>query len=248
MIIPAIDLIDGQVVRLKKGDFNEQTTFSYDPLERIQQAYEEGAKLMHIVDLDGAKDPHKRQLKLIGELVKKSPLPIQTGGGIRSEDDVKSLLELGVEHVVIGSTAVKNPSLVKTWLKTYGAERLTLAFDVKLVDGTPYAAVHGWQEISEVSVFALLEDFADAGIKHVLVTDIDKDGMMQGPNVALYKTLHEFAPDLDFIASGGMSTLDDVKAIARSGAGSVVLGRALLEGKFSVKEAVACWQSASSPA
>lgn len=244
MIIPAIDLIEGQVVRLKQGDFKEKTVFNYSPLDRIQDAASQGAKLMHLVDLDGAKDPKKRQLKLFASLVEKSPIPIQTGGGIREESEVKALLDLGVSRVVVGSIAVKNPTLVKSWFEKYGAEHLTLALDVKVVDHVPYVAVHGWQELSKLSIETLIKEYQSVGLKHVLVTDIAKDGMMQGPNIKLYEYLAQKFPDLDFIASGGMSSLEDVKAIAKSGARSVVLGRALLEGKFSVKEAISCWQNA----
>ena len=152
MIIPAIDLIEGQVVRLKQGDFKEKTVFNYSPLDRIQDAASQGAKLMHLVDLDGAKDPKKRQLKLFASLVEKSPIPIQTGGGIREESEVKALLDLGVSRVVVGSIAVKNPTLVKSWFEKYGAEHLTLALDVKVVDHVPYVAVHGWQELSKLSI------------------------------------------------------------------------------------------------
>ena len=244
MIIPAIDLIEGAVVRLKKGDFNEKTVFKLSPLSRIEEAARDGAQLMHIVDLDGARDPKLRQLSLIESLVRSSPIPIQTGGGIRSADEVAALLDRGVARVVVGSVAVKDPSLVKTWFKRFGPEHLTLALDVKLVDGVPRVATHGWQELSSRSVYELLDLYKEVGLEHVLVTDIDRDGMLKGPNVGLYRTLHAYAPALDFIASGGMSSLEDVTAIARSGARSVVLGRALLEGRFTVKEAITCWQNA----
>lgn len=244
MIIPAIDLIEGQVVRLKQGDFKEKTIFNYSPLDRIKEAAFEGAKLMHVVDLDGAKDPQKRQLKLIASLVENSPIPIQTGGGIREESEVRALLDLGVSRIVVGSIAVKDPNLVKSWFEKYGANHLTLALDVKVINNVPYVAVHGWQELSKLSIESLIKEYQSVNLKHVLVTDIAKDGMMQGPNVKLYEYLAKKFPELDFIASGGMSSLEDVKAIAQSGARSVVLGRALLEGKFTVKEAISCWQNA----
>lgn len=244
MIIPAIDLVNGQVVRLKQGDFNQKTVFALDPLQRIEEAYAGGARLMHIVDLDGAKDPARRQLETIAKLVKNSPLPIQTGGGIRTEDDVRKLLDIGVERVVIGSAAVKNPDFVLKLMQEYGPEHITLAPDVKIVDGTAYVATHGWLNLTDLSIDKVLSWFLPAGLRHVLVTDISKDGMMQGPNVELYRTLAKAYTDLDIIASGGISCLEDIAAVARAGAKSVVLGRALLEGKFTVQEAVTCWQNA----
>ncbi len=244
MIIPAIDLIDGKVVRLQQGDFARRTEFSFDPLERIKDAAAGGAQLMHIVDLDGAKDPAKRQLSLIAKLVKASPLPIQTGGGIRTEADVKSLLDLGVERVVVGSAAIRDPAFGCHLLDAYGPEHITPALDVSIIDSVPYAAVHGWQERSQHTLYELIELFLPHGLKHVLITDISRDGMMAGTNTALYHDCHEKYPSLDIIASGGISSLEDVAAAARAGAGSVILGRALLEGRFSVKEAAACWQNA----
>lgn len=244
MIIPAIDLIDGKVVRLRQGDYGQKTEFAFDPLTRIREAAAGGASLMHLVDLDGAKDPGRRQLKLIASLVEQSPIPIQTGGGIRTEDDVRALLALGVERVVIGSSAVRDPDFGCRMLRTYGAEHITLALDVRLIDGVPLAAVHGWQENSDQDLYSLIEIFRPHGLKHVLITDISRDGMMQGSNTRLYHEVHQRFPELDIIASGGISCLDDIKAAFAAGAGSVILGRALLEGRFTVEEACRCWQNA----
>ncbi|MBP5243515.1 MAG: 1-(5-phosphoribosyl)-5-((5-phosphoribosylamino)methylideneamino)imidazole-4-carboxamide isomerase, partial [Succinivibrio sp.] len=140
MIIPALDLSGGHVVRLKQGDFAQKTIFDVDPIKRIYDAANQGAELIHIVDLDGAKDPVLRQRALISKIVKASPVPIQTGGGIRSEFDIRNLLDLGVERVVVGSVAVKQPHLVRGWLKLFGAEHFTLALDVRLTDNVPYVA------------------------------------------------------------------------------------------------------------
>lgn len=244
MIIPAIDLSCGQVVRLKQGDFNQKTIFKLNPLSRILRAYHDGAELMHIVDLDGAKNPHQRQFAKIKQLVKASPIPIQTGGGIRSVSDVENLLKLGVERVVIGSFALLHPELVRGILKRFGSDAITLAFDVNIkTDGKAYVATHGWQETSNVTIDEILKRYS-SNLKHILVTDISKDGMMQGANYNLYSYLSERYDNLDIIASGGISSLDDVRKTAQSGASSVVLGRSLLEGKFTVKEAIECWQNA----
>lgn len=244
MIIPAIDLIDGKVVRLKQGDYGQKTEFAFDPLERIKEAAAGGAPLMHIVDLDGAKDPKKRQLRLIADLVKQSPIPIQTGGGIRSAEDVQALRDLGVERVVIGSSAVKDPAFGAAMLKEHGSEHITMALDVRVIDGMPMVATHGWLENSDKTLYSLIDYFLPCGLRHVLITDISKDGMLQGTNTALYHKVHERYPGLDIIASGGISSLEDIKAAFAAGAGSVILGRALLEGRFTVKEAYKCWQNA----
>ncbi|MBQ9274279.1 MAG: 1-(5-phosphoribosyl)-5-[Succinivibrio sp.] len=244
MIIPALDLLGGQVVRLRQGDYARSTVFEVDPLRRIREAAAQGAQLVHLVDLQGAREPQRRQLSLIASLVKASPLPIETGGGIRSLGEVKALLRLGVERVVIGSLAVTAPQLVRGWLRCVGPERVVLAVDVRLSGGVPYAATHGWLETSDLTFDQVLRPFMPYKIRHVLVTDISRDGMMRGANHQLYRQLAERYPSLDLIASGGISSLDDLQEVARSGASSVVLGRSLLEGRFSVKEALQCWPDA----
>lgn len=244
MIIPAIDLARGRVVRLQQGDFSRQTVFNVDPAVRILRACIDGAELIHIVDLDGAKDPHRRQYARIRSLVRSSPLPIQTGGGIRSYSDVRNLLELGVERVVIGSFAVYRPELVRGWVRHFGPERITLALDVRVKDGRALVATHGWLETTDITLDRVLRPYLAAGVRHLLVTDISRDGMLQGANYGLYEGLARKYQGLDIIASGGISSLDDIRRTARSGATSVVLGRALLEGRFTVKEAIRCWQNA----
>lgn len=244
MIIPALDLSGGRVVRLKQGDFDKKTVFDVDPIQRIRIAANQGAELIHIVDLDGAKDPVKRQRAKIKQIVDSSPLPIQTGGGIRSQFDIKNLLDLGVERVVVGSVAVKNPELVRGWFNYFGSDRITLALDVRLIDNVPYVATHGWLKTSNTTLDQVLKHFIPYHIEHILVTDISRDGMMSGANNSLYATLAEKYKDIDIIASGGISSLEDIKAVARARATSVVLGRSLLENKFTVEEAVLCWQNA----
>lgn len=244
MIIPALDLLNGHVVRLKQGDYARTTFFDVDPIKRIFDAANQGAGFIHIVDLEGARDPMKRQRALIAQIVKSSPLPIETGGGIRSDFDVENLLKLGVERVVIGSVAVSAPELVLGWVRRFGAERFTLALDVNLREGVPMVATHGWLRDSGLSLDTVLKPYLACGIAHVLVTDISRDGMMRGANNSLYAKLSQKYPDLDIIASGGISSLEDIRAVGRAGATSVVLGRALLEGRFTVEEAVECWQNA----
>lgn len=241
MLIPALDLIDGQIVRLKQGDFNEKTVFNLDPIAKVQEYAQDGAALIHIVDLDGAKDPNKRQLPLIAKMVESTSCPIQTGGGIRTYEDVKSLLDIGVKRVVVGSAAVKDTSFGHKLLQDFGPEAICLALDVRIIEGVAQVAIHGWLETSQNSLYDLLDDFMKSNLKHVLVTDISKDGMMQGANNSLYADLAKRYEDLDVIASGGISSLQDVKDLKTLSAKSAVLGRSLLSGAFTLKEALSLW-------
>ncbi|EMK3758731.1 1-(5-phosphoribosyl)-5-[(5-phosphoribosylamino)methylideneamino]imidazole-4-carboxamide isomerase, partial [Providencia rettgeri] len=213
MIIPALDLIDGTVVRLHQGDYAKQTDYGNDPLPRLQQYEKEGAKLLHLVDLTGAKDPQKRQIPLLKKLLAGVSVPVQVGGGIRSEDDVKALLEAGATRVVIGSTAVTKPELVKTWFETYGGEAIVLALDVRInAEGVKEIAISGWQENSNLTLEQAIEIYQPYGLKHVLCTDISKDGTLTGSNVNLYQEISQKFPDIAFQASGGIGNLDDIAA------------------------------------
>jgi phosphoribosylformimino-5-aminoimidazole carboxamide ribotide isomerase len=243
MIIPAIDLIGGKVVRLYQGDYAQKTEYTANPQERFDLYVQEGAKFLHLVDLDGAKDTSARQLTVIKELIKNTPIPIEIGGGIRTKKDVEDLLNIGAERVVIGSTAVKEPATVKSWMQEFGAEHLVLALDINIdpLTNKRFIAVKGWQENSNTTIEELILDFSTVGLKHVLCTDISRDGTLKGSNVQLYADLHKSFPEIDFIASGGIGSLADILNVRDSGAKNVVLGRALLEGKFTVKEAIECW-------
>ncbi|OTP82001.1 1-(5-phosphoribosyl)-5-[(5-phosphoribosylamino)methylideneamino]imidazole-4-carboxamide isomerase [Gilliamella apicola] len=243
MIIPALDLIDGSVVRLHQGDYDQKRDYGSDPLLRLQEYQQQGAKLLHLVDLTGAKDPKARQITLIQTLIKGVQIPVQIGGGIRTQDDVEALLEAGAARVVIGSTAIKQPELVKQWFNKYGSEALVLALDVRIVaDGNKYVAIHGWQEDSNQTLEQVIDDYLPHGLKHVLCTDISKDGTLSGSNVKLYREISQKYPQIAFQASGGIGQLDDVKSLKDTGVTGVIVGRALLEGKFTVQEAISCWQ------
>jgi len=245
MIIPAIDLINGKVVRLYQGDYGQKTEYTASPQERFDLYVAEGATQLHLVDLDGAKDATKRQLTVIRELLQHTKAPVQIGGGVRTEQDVKDLLDAGANRVVVGSTAVKNPELVMGWMEKYGAEHIVLALDVNIdAEGQRKIAVAGWQQDSGVTIEELIERFLPAGLKHVLCTDISRDGTLQGSNVELYQDLAARYPQIRFQASGGIGGIADIEALKGSGVGGVILGRSLLEGKFTVKEAIACWQDA----
>ncbi|MCG9730674.1 1-(5-phosphoribosyl)-5-[(5-phosphoribosylamino)methylideneamino]imidazole-4-carboxamide isomerase [Shewanella sp. Isolate13] len=245
MIIPAIDLIDGQVVRLYQGDYAQQTTFNLSPLDQLKSYQQQGANLLHIVDLTGAKDPAKRQTKLICELVNNLETPIQVGGGIRTEAQLSELLEIGVSRAVIGSLAVKEPELVKSWFVKYGSDAICLALDVNINEqGDKIVAVSGWQSGGGKSLESLVEEFKSVGLKHALVTDISRDGTLKGANTQLYKEIAERYPDIQWQASGGIATLDDVSAVRDSGASGIIIGKALLINQFSVEEAITCWPNA----
>lgn len=242
MIIPAIDLIDGCVVRLHQGNYGARRDYGEDPLVRLQRYQASGAQLLHIVDLTGAKDPKARQIPLLRELLGSLSIPVQTGGGIRSADDVRSLLDAGAARVVVGSAAVKRTDEVAGWMKTFGADKLVLALDVRINKaGNAEVAVSGWQENSGVLMDDLIRAFEPSGLRYVLTTDISKDGTLAGPNTALYAKLAQTCPNIDFQASGGIGSLDDIRAVSHTGATGVIVGRALLEGKFTLEEAIECW-------
>ncbi|WP_439256567.1 1-(5-phosphoribosyl)-5-[(5-phosphoribosylamino)methylideneamino]imidazole-4-carboxamide isomerase [Lonepinella sp. BR2271] len=244
IIIPALDLIDGQVVRLHQGDYAKQTTYCDDPIAQFAHYLAQGAEQLHLVDLTGAKDPAKRQTKLIGHIIETTQCHIQVGGGIRSEQDVADLFAVGANRVVIGSTAVKNADLVKGWFEKYGAEKFVLALDVNIDEnGNKIIAISGWQEASGVSLEALIEDYQSVGLQHVLCTDISRDGTLAGSNVDLYHEICAKYPAIHFQSSGGIGALSDIQALKGTGVAGVIVGRALLEGKFNVAEAIACWQN-----
>ena len=249
MIIPAIDLIDGQTVRLYQGSYDQTTHYTQTPFELRDRYAAAGAGVLHLVDLSGAKDASKRQTALLRELMQQSPLPVQVGGGVRCEADLVTLLEAGASRVVIGSLAIRQSALVQQWLQQYGGERIVLALDVSINEhGEKTLPSHGWIEASGITLEQVLDGMLDAGARHVLCTDISRDGTLQGPNVGLYQELAAKYPSIAWQASGGVGNLDHIRSL-RGQAGKpspvagVILGRALLEGKFSIEEAIACWQN-----
>ena len=197
-----------------------------------------------MVDLSGAKDASKRQLPLLKQLMHASPLHIQVGGGVRSEQDVVDLLDAGAGRVVIGSLAIRQPERVQGWVQKYGGEHIVLALDVAInANGDKTLPSHGWIEQSNITLEQVLDGYLSAGAKHVLCTDISKDGTLSGSNVQLYKELAAKYPQIAWQASGGIGKLDDIRALIGSGIAGVILGRSLLEGKFTLAEALACWQN-----
>jgi phosphoribosylformimino-5-aminoimidazole carboxamide ribotide isomerase len=240
IIYPAIDLRGGRVVRLTEGKFDQEKSYGDDPLAVARGFRAAGAAWLHVVDLDGAKDPARRQIALVERLARESGLRMQTGGGIRDEAQIAALLAAGAERVIVGSLAVKDPALVKGWLKKFGPDRLILSPDVRLdATGTPRIAAAGWQESTGVALDDFLRDFLAAGLVHVLCTDISRDGKLTGPNTALYVELLRKFPALQLQASGGVSSLADLRALKAAGAPGAIVGRALYEGKFTLPEALA---------
>lgn len=245
MIIPAIDLIQGKTVRLYQGSYDKTTEYQQTPLQLRDLYAEAGAGILHLVDLTGAKNAADRQLELLTNLMKNSPLPVQVGGGVRTAADVEQLLAAGASRVVVGSVAIREPATVQAWLRAYGGDKIVLALDVAInAKGDKTLPSHGWIEESTITLEQVLDGFIAAGAKHVLCTDISKDGTLQGPNVALYAELVQKYPQIQWQASGGVGSLADIKALKPTGVAGVILGRALLEGKFTAEEAIQCWQDA----
>lgn len=238
-IIPAIDLLDGSCVRLLHGDFDKCKVYDLDAGRLAARYAEEGAAWLHIVDLAASRDGAKADIRPLLRLLETAPQAVQTGGGVRNREDVRLRLEAGANRVVVGSICAGEPERFAQWLDEFGPERLVAALDVQIDElGTPWPRTHGWTRDAGRDLWQLLAFLSDQGLKHVLCTDISKDGAMTGPNVALYSTVAERYPDLAVQASGGVSGLKDLGELATSGAASAITGKALLEGAFTVAEAV----------
>lgn len=245
MLIPALDLINGEVVRLQQGDFARQTTFASNPLPIVADYQQAGAQWLHLVDLDGARDPAKRQLKLLNDITSATTMNVQVGGGIRSQADLEGLFNAGVQRVVVGSVAVREPRLVQQWLETYGPDAIVLALDVNIdANGVAYVATHGWQETSELTLNQVIDAYLPYGLRHVLCTDISRDGMLSGCNIALYRQLKTDYPQIQVQASGGVAGLTDLELLQAIGCDATILGKALLIGQFTLEEALECWPNA----
>jgi phosphoribosylformimino-5-aminoimidazole carboxamide ribotide isomerase len=243
MIIPAIDLRGGRVVRLRQGDFARSRAFDHDPFALALRYRECGAQWLHVVDLDGAHAGRPMQHALLARLAD-SDLRVQAGGGVRTHEDVVRLLDAGISRVVVGSVAVRAPETFVAWLAEFGAERFCFALDLRLdADGRWQPATDAWQSTSDVDCAPLVQRFADAGLRHVLSTDIACDGMQAGPNFALYRSLAQRWPGLEWIASGGVRDRADVQALRTTGIAACVAGTALLEGSLALEE-LACSRAA----
>lgn len=238
-IFPAIDLKDGSCVRLAQGDFDTAKIYNADPVQQARQFALSGARWIHVVDLDGARHGELRQFDIIAKVVSKTPLKLQVGGGVRSEAAVEKLLTAGVERVVVGSLAVKQPQLVQSWLKRFGPDRIVLALDVALrPNGDPELLTEGWQANSDRSLWDVLQSYAESGLQTVLCTDVSRDGMLTGTNHALYTTMQQRWPKLDVLASGGVSGLADLMQLAKLGVAGAIVGKAIYEGRVDLVSAI----------
>lgn len=240
-VLPAIDIRNGAVVRLSQGDYERQTTYVAAPLDTIRGYAEAGSSWLHLVDLDAAREGKYTLVPLLREIRAATPLMVQTGGGVRHEADVDAMIAAGAERVIVGTLAVREPEKVVRWLERFGPERLTLALDTREDEhGVWRLPVRGWTENTPHSLESLLGFYSEAGLRHVLCTDIARDGMLSGYNVDLYRSLALRFPNLQIQASGGVRSIADIEAAKRAGASGAILGRALLEGRITLKEALAC--------
>ncbi|MXV08257.1 MULTISPECIES: 1-(5-phosphoribosyl)-5-[(5-phosphoribosylamino)methylideneamino]imidazole-4-carboxamide isomerase [unclassified Xanthomonas] len=241
VVYPALDIRDGRVVRLAQGDYARETHYGDDPLRRAQAFADAGAQWMHLVDLDAARAGGYTLAPLLQRIRSETGLQVQTGGGVRSRADVQRLLDAGASRVVIGSLAVRDRESVLEWLAEFGSDRITVALDSRQdAHGVWRLPVHGWTETSSLSLDALAGEYAAAGLIHLLCTDIARDGMLSGPNLALYTHLRQLAPTLAVQASGGIRDAADVRGAREAGCAGAVLGKALLEGRLRLDEALAC--------
>lgn len=238
LILPAMDLRQGAVVRLLRGDFDAVTRYG-DPSETLRSFTDAGASWTHVVDLDGAKAGAPAQHGLIERLARQCGLKLQVGGGVRERDHVAALLRAGVTRVVVGSAAVRRPELVRGWIEEFGVEAICVALDVRQEPTGWRVATEGWARSSGLILEEALAVFPSGGLRHVLVTDISRDGALSGSNVDLIAELARMRPEISFQASGGVATLEDIRAQRDAGAGGIIIGRALYERRFTLEDALA---------
>jgi phosphoribosylformimino-5-aminoimidazole carboxamide ribotide isomerase len=236
-LIPAIDLRDGRCVRLFQGRFDAETVYSPDPATVLEQYAALGASLVHVVDLDGARAGSQGNSQAIAALAGSRRASLQVGGGVRTRETVRWLLDLGVTRAVVGSTAVSQPGEVASWLKEFGPEAIVIAFDVRLdPEGVPRLATHGWEKQTETSLWDAVEGFQPHGLRHVLCTDVARDGALTGPNVELYREAFARFPSVAWQASGGVRDVADLRELEATGVAAAVSGRALLDGRMQREE------------
>ena len=232
-LIPAIDIIGGQCVRLTKGDYDQKTVYG-KPLDMAKEFEQIGFERLHVVDLDGAKSRHIVNDKVLSEITANTKLTVDFGGGIKTHQDIEAAFNAGAKMVTIGSIAVTEPKLFTWWLQKYGPDRVILGADVR----NGKISINGWKEDSEEDLLPFLKKYVDAGVKNVLCTEISKDGTLAGPAIELYREVMNAYPDLHLIASGGVSSIDDIKALDKAGIPAVVFGKAIYEGRIDLREIV----------
>ncbi len=231
-IVPAIDIIDGKCVRLTQGDYQQKKIYNEDPLEVAKSFEDVGIRRLHLVDLDGAKASRIINQAVLEHIASNTNLHIDFGGGLKSDEDVRIAFEAGAQQITGGTIAVKKPDVFLNWLEKYGAEKIILGADTK----NGRIAVSGWQEESELELLSFLKDYHQKGIRYVICTDISKDGMLQGSAQELYRRILKELPDLQLIASGGVSSIADVAALRQIGCQGAIIGKAIYEGKISLAE------------
>ena len=247
-LIPAIDLKDGRCVRLLKGNFAAETVYSNDPSAVLDRYVALGAQRVHVVDLDGARDGEQPNREIIQRLAQRSDIKLQVGGGLRSLSRVQALLALGIERAVIGSLAVTAPDEVISWFSDIDSKRIVLALDVRIdASGAPLLATHGWQQTSDIQLWAAVEQYTKYGLAHVLCTDVSRDGALSGPNLELYAEAVRRFPHIQWQASGGDASGTDLQALSECGVAAVISGKAMLENKISIEELRPFLPNASSP-
>ena len=237
-IYPAIDLKNQKCVRLTQGDFERVKEYSDDPVQMAQSFLAAGSNWLHLIDLDGAKAGQPMQANMVAQIIAKTALKIQVGGGIRSKDSLQQLLDKGVTRVIIGSICVSAPQMVAEWLDEFGPEKIVLALDCVIQENTPMIATHGWQKTSTQTLWSLLDFFPQA--RHILCTDIAVDGTLKGPNFDLYRQMATRYPALKIQASGGVGSLADLQKLKEINVDGVVVGKALYEEKFTLSQALSC--------
>ena len=237
-LIPAIDIIEGQCVRLTKGDYDQKTVYG-NPLEMAQEFERIGFLRLHMVDLDGAKSKHIVNDEVLNRITKATNLIVDFGGGIKTDEDIRKAFDNGASMVTVGSIAVTQPELFLSWVEQYGAERLILGADVR----NGKISINGWKEDSTEDLLPFLRRYIDAGVRNVLCTEISKDGTLQGPAIELYQRVMKEYPELHLIASGGVSSIEDIKSLDAAGIPAVVFGKAIYEGKINLQE-LWDWQNA----
>ncbi len=238
-LIPAIDIIGGQCVRLTKGDYDQKTVYRDSPAEVAKEFEEIGFKRLHVVDLDGAKSKHIVNEQVLKAITNKTHLTVDFGGGIKTDEDIEKAFAAGASMVTIGSIAVTNPDLFMGWLEKYGAERIILGADVR----HGKISINGWKEDSSEDLLPFLKKYVDAGVSNVLCTEISKDGTLAGPAIELYQSMMAAYPELHLIASGGVASIEDIQALDAAGIPAVVFGKAIYEGKINLNE-LWDWQNA----
>ncbi|MBC6492310.1 1-(5-phosphoribosyl)-5-[(5-phosphoribosylamino)methylideneamino]imidazole-4-carboxamide isomerase [Flavihumibacter stibioxidans] len=231
-IIPAIDIIDGKCVRLTQGDYAQKTIYNEHPLEVAKQFEDSGLKRLHLVDLDGAKAGAVKNWKVLEQIAAKTAMVIDFGGGIKREQDLSIVFDSGAALATIGSMAVKDEAGFVQWLNKYGADRFLLGADVK----DEKIAVSGWLETTDVWIYDFIEKYLGYGVKQLFCTDVSKDGKLEGPSLELYKNILGKFPGLHFIASGGVSKMDDLLQLAEIGCSGVIVGKAIYENRITLKE------------